>query len=98
MFIRVTHIEVKSGQWNAFLKDFETSTIPQLEAESGFLRIICSGDEASGEVNLITMWQKSEQGGGAGHEALDPALDKLQDYLVTTPVSSGYDEILERTF
>lgn len=81
-----------------FLKNFENVTIPLLEAQSEFMRVICSGGETSGEVNLITMWQNSEQGGGIGHVATDLALDKLQYHLANTPVSSGYDEILERIF
>ena len=98
MFIKVSQIGVKSGQWNAFLKAFETTTIPQLEAQTGFMRVICSGDEATGGASLITMWQTAEQGGGSGHGGEDPTLASLRDYIEGDPVTSGYNEILEREF
>lgn len=49
MFIKISQIGVKPGQWSAFLKTFEATTIPQLEAQAGFMRVICSGDETTGE-------------------------------------------------
>ena len=98
MFIKVSQIGVKSGQWNAFLKTFEATTIPQLEAQTGFMRVIFSGDETIGEGNLITMWQTAEQGGGSGRGGEDPTLASLQEYIEDDPVTSGYKEILEREF
>lgn len=98
MFIRVTQVKVNPGQWAAFLDTFEKVTIPLLEVHAGFMRVICSGDEASTTANLITMWQKSDQGGGVGLKGRDVAMETLQDYLSEEPVSSGFDEILEREF
>lgn len=98
MFIRVTRITVKSGQWAAFLAAFESVAIPKLEEMNGFLRVICSGDEASGRANLITMWQTADQGGGSGEGGQDVLLESLAAYLEGQPTSSGYNDILEREF
>lgn len=98
MFIKISQIGVKPGQWSAFLKTFEATTIPQLEAQAGFMRVIFSGDETTGEASLITMWQTAEQGGGSGRGGEDPTLASLHDYIEGDPVTSGYNEILEREF
>ena len=98
MFIKVSQIGVKSDQWSAFLKAFEATTIPQLEAQTGFMRVICSGDETTGGASLITMWQTAEQGGGSGRGGEDPTLASLREYIEGDPVTSGYNEILEREF
>jgi len=98
VFIKTSQVGVKAGQWNAFLKAFEATTIPQLEAQAGFMRVICSGDEKMGEANLITMWQTAEQGGGSGRGGDDPTLASLRDYIEGDPITSGYNEILEREF
>ena len=98
MFIKTSQIEIKSGQWSAFLKAFEATTIPQLEAQAGFMRVICSGDETTGGASLITMWQTAEQGGGSGRGGEDPTLASLRDYIEGDPDTSGYNEILEREF
>ncbi len=98
MFIRITQLEVKPDQWSAFLEKFETSTIPFLESQVGFMRVICTGDEASASADIISMWQNEEQGGGSGRGGPDPALAGLEEFLVSDPVTSGHKEILEREF
>ncbi|MBD3678827.1 MAG: antibiotic biosynthesis monooxygenase [Rhodobacteraceae bacterium] len=98
MFIRVTQVKVKPGQWTAFLDAFKNQSIPELEAMPGFMRVICSGDESTQAINMITMWMTAEQGGGVGLGGQDAAMDKLQSFFSEPPVSSGFDEILEREF
>lgn len=98
MFIRVTQVKVASGRWDEFLETFEKTTIPQLEAMPGFMRIICTGDGDAGESNLITMWGSADNGGGSGTGGVDAAIGSLSEFLEGQPTTSGYKELIEREF
>ncbi len=99
MFIRSTHYEVKTGHFDEAVEVFRTEVFPQLEREPGFMRIIVTGDAATGRGIVYTMWQREEhakryESSGEATRLLLP----FAELFVRPPEVLGYPVIFDREF
>ena len=99
MFIRSTQYEVKPGRFDEAVEVFRSQVFPQLEREPGFMRVLVTGDAATGKGVVYTMWQKEEHAhryelSGEATRLLGP----FADLFVDAPKVLGYPVIFDREF
>ena len=98
MFVRVTHMEIASNNWNEAVQRFQTSVVSELEKQPGFLRTILTGDANAGKATAITMWQSAEHERGEQPAPQDPVAIHMTGLIVGDPETSAYPELFEREF
>ena len=99
MYLRMTHFAVKPGHWEEALRLVREQSIPKLEKQPGFLRLMFTGDEKTGKGVLITMWQSEEQALQYVHS--NRVIDLVQpfvDMAAEQPVMYGYNVMIDKEF
>ena len=99
MYLRMTHFAVKPGHWEDALHLVREKSVPKLEKQPGFLRLILTGDEKTGKGVLITMWQSEEQALKYIHS--NRIIDLVQPFIdmaAQQPEIYGYNVWIDKEF
>ena len=99
MYIRMTHFAVKPGHWEEALSLVRDKSVPKLEKQPGFMRLMFTGDEKTGKGVLITMWQSEEQALKYVHS--HRVIDLVQPFIdmaAEQPVMYGYNVLIDKEF
>jgi heme-degrading monooxygenase HmoA len=99
MFIRFMRLRVVPERWDEALERFRGVALPELEREPGFLRVLVTGDAASGRAVIVTMWQNRELAEqSAANGAVEHLLAPFSPILVAEPEVDGLPVVVDREF
>lgn len=92
MFARVMHIQSKPGKLDEITDLYQTSVLPALKQQDGFISTLLLTDSANGKGVSITIWQTEEALKSSSSSGfLMEQIRKVVPLLETPPVAEQFE-------